>query len=100
PITTGFHTGLSGCYLDADFYTIEMAAGETLTVTLDATFQQGDWEHRRMYIRSPSGDGYLYNGTDNPLTVQATATSDGTAHFYVQFWENDVSYTLDVELSN
>ncbi len=100
PITEGLHTGLSGCHVDADWYSIEMSAGETLTVTVDATFEPGDWEHRRMRVIPPSGDSVTDSGTTNPMTCQVTSATDGTAYFYVQFWEDDVTYTLDVELTD
>ncbi len=100
PITEGMHSGLRGCYLDKDYFSIEMASGETLTVTLDATFLPGDWEHRRMRIDAPGGDYCEYNGTGNPTVGQVTATAAGTATICITFWEDDVDYTLDVELSN
>lgn len=98
PITAGIHTDLKGCYLDADYYSIGMTNGQTLTVTLDATFQTGDWEHRRMHVAPPAGDSFYYSGLDNPLVGQVTATTDGTATFYVMFWEDDVEYSLNIEL--
>ncbi|MBD3348804.1 MAG: hypothetical protein GF400_06370 [Candidatus Eisenbacteria bacterium] len=100
PITEGLHTGLAGCDVDEDWFSIEMSTGDTLTVTVDATFQPGDWENRRLMIRPPSGDQFYESGTTNPFTGQAVSASDGTAYLYVQFWEDDVTYTLDIDLSD
>ena len=100
PITAGTHTGLTGCYLDADHYSIEMTAGQTLTVTMDATFQPDDWEHRRMGIAPPAGDAFYYSGLDNPQIGQVTATADGTAKINIMFWEDSVEYTLDILLAD
>ncbi len=100
PITAGMHTGLAGCYLDEDWYSIDMTAGQTLTVTLDATIPQGGSLIRRMNISPPGGDGFYATNTNNPLTGQVTSTADGTATFYVQFWVDGVTYTLDIELTD
>lgn len=99
PIAEGFHTGLSGCSVDADYFTIEMAAGQTLTVTVDATMPPGAWENRRLVISAP-GDSFTCEDIGNPVTGQVTATDSGVAQFYVMFWVDDVTYTLDVDLSD
>jgi len=99
PITTGLHTGLTGCYLDEDWHSIDMTTGQTLTVTVDATIPEGS-QTRRMHIYPPGGNNFYETGTDNPFTGQVTATADGTATFYVQFWEDDVDYTLEIALTD
>ncbi len=98
PITTGLHTGLSACYLDKDHYTIDMVAGQTLTVTLDATVPAGESEFRAINFKPPAGDHFTYSGTDSPIVGQVTATESGTATYRVQFWADDVDYSLNIAL--
>jgi hypothetical protein len=99
PIGEGFYTGLVGCHVDADYYSIQMNGGETVTITVDATVPPGAWEHRRLVLLAPGANVSSYEGSDNPTTVQATALAPGTAYFYVQFWVDGVEYTLEVVLS-
>lgn len=99
PIVEGFYTGLLGCHVDADYFSIQMNGGETVTITVDATMPPGAWEHRRVVLYPPGGDSSSYSGTGNPTTVQATALEPGTGYFYVQFWVDDVEYTLEIVLS-
>jgi hypothetical protein len=99
PIDEGFYTGLLGCHVDADYYSIQMNGGETVTITVNATVPPGAWAYRRMVILAPGADPSSYEGTGNPSTAQATALDPGTAYFYVMFWVDDVSYTLEVVLS-
>jgi hypothetical protein len=99
-ISEGLHTGLSGCHLDTDWFSIEMVAGQTMTVTVDATIPPGAWENRRLTVSAPGGDSSSYEGLDNPSTAQATALEDGTAHIHLLFWVDGVTYSLDVNLSD
>jgi hypothetical protein len=96
----GIHSDLSGCYTDADYFTMEMAAGETLTVTVDATVPEGAWAHRRLTISPPTGGSFSYDGEDNPTVGQLTATASGPFTILVMFWVDGVTYTLDLEKSD
>lgn len=97
-ITAGSYSDLRACKVDHDYYVIDMTTGQTLTVTIDATFTEGGWENRRLVMSAP-GDSDSTEGTTNPTTLSVTATADGTAWFYVVFWVDGVEYTMDVGLA-
>ncbi len=44
--------------------------------------------------------GNSTEGTANPTTLSVTAGANGTAWFYVVFWEDSVEYTMDVDVSD
>ncbi len=97
PLTAGLHTGLRGCDVDQDFYTIAMAAGQALTMTLDATISGGEGAHRRVELIPPSGNTARSEGTDNPIVLQVTSETDGQALIQIRFWTDDVDYSLDLQ---
>ncbi len=99
-LAIGQHDGLRGCHCDVDYFTFEMAAGDTLTITVDASFPLDAWEHRRIYLWPPDGgDSGYYEGTDNPNTLKVTSTAAGPARFKLRFWVDDVEYSLDAAIS-
>ncbi|MGD8396730.1 MAG: PPC domain-containing protein, partial [Candidatus Eiseniibacteriota bacterium] len=88
---------LRGCFVDRDYYAVEVAAGQTLTVTASSGYAG----NRRMRILNPQGSQVAYyNGTDEPSMVQATITTTGTCRFMMRVWSNDVVYDLSVELTD
>ena len=99
-ITAGSYSGLRACDIDHDYFAIEVTSGQTLTVTIDATFTAGGWENRRVVMSAPGGMGNSTEGTANPTTLSVAAGADGTAWFYVVYWEDGVEYTMDVDLSD
>jgi hypothetical protein len=97
PIAPGTLTDLRGCFVDRDYYAVEVAAGQTLTVTASSGYAG----NRRMRILNPQGSQVAYyNGTDEPSMVQATITTTGTCRFMMRVWSNDVVYDLSVELTD
>jgi hypothetical protein len=95
-ITEGLLTDLRACRNDKDHYWIDLTAGETLTVTLEA---QGSAGTRRIRIYDPqlAQVGY-YNGTANPVTVEVQATQSGPHFIRVLFWADGLDYELDVSV--
>jgi hypothetical protein len=96
PLTAGLHTGLRGCDVDQDCYTIPMTAGQTLSLTLDATMPEGAWAHRRVGLFPPSGEVARSEGTENPVALEVTSGTDGQAVIEVRFWADDVDYSMDL----
>jgi hypothetical protein len=97
PLTLGFHTGLKGCDVDQDCFTVAMTNGQTLTLTLEVTAPGEETVHRRVHLDPPSGAGAAYSGTDNPVVLQVTSEADGPARITIRFWADGVDYTLDLE---
>ncbi len=98
PVTAGTLTDLRACYIDDDYYAIDLTSGQALTVTLDAPGTDG--ELRRMWILTPSGTEMgRYNGYGNPCSLERTAFTDGTHYVQVRWWMDDVDYELDFEVT-
>jgi hypothetical protein len=99
-LAVGQHDGLRGCHVDVDYFTFEMAAGDSLSVTVDASFPPDAWETVRINLSPPDGsDSDYYQGTDNPNTLVVTSTTAGSATLKVRFWVDDVEYSLDAAIS-
>lgn len=97
PLTIGnCYGGLRGCHVDQDCYSVAMTAGQSLTLTVDATIPAGAWDHRRVRVRPPGGDSVTYNGSENPVILDVTAGNDGNAAIDVRFWVDGVEYSLDL----
>jgi methionine-rich copper-binding protein CopC len=98
PITPGLWEGLRGCHVDADYYTLDLTAGQTLTVTASEVTSFGGT--RRMKIYSP---GYYertrHTSQDEPAVESWTATEDGPHYFMIQYWVDGVVYDLDIEVT-
>lgn len=99
PLAMGQHDGLRGCHVDLDCFTFEMAAGDTLSVTVDASFLPDTWEIVRINLQPPDGgEGASYQGTDNPNTLTVTSTTAGPALLMVRFWVDGVEYSLNASI--
>jgi hypothetical protein len=99
PITAGEYDGLRGCYLDGDYFAVDLTTGQTLTVTVtEVTTSQQLWrlEIFRPGTSSATGDA----DTDNPKIESWTAQKDGTHYIEVRWWSDDVTYDLDIEVSD
>ena len=99
PITPGTYEDLRGCYVDADFFAIDLTTGQTLTVTV-TEITTNDYL-KRLVIYDPD----LYSKTgdtdwDNPKTESWTAEMDGPHYFQVRWWSEEVIYNLNVEVSD
>jgi hypothetical protein len=98
PITPGTITGLKGCWLDRDFFAVDLEAGQTLTVTVTAEPGAGT---RRLNFYDPQGDhAGGWTGQDNPLTGWDIASETGVHFFKVRFWKDDVDYEIEVEVTD
>lgn len=99
PISGGTIDGLRGCYLDMDFFSIEMTGGQTLEVTLTERSATGVIH----LLRILGTDGNMLTGHinyDNPATETWVVGEDAT-HYIMIFWGSDgVLYDLDVQVTN
>ena len=98
PLAAGLYEDLRGCVLDADWFSVEVDAGQTITLTV-TTEPYGGFDNRRLRIREPGGAIATYNGSDEPATLTNVATSAGTATVMARFWADDVVYDLDIAVT-
>ncbi|HVP58878.1 MAG TPA: Ig-like domain-containing protein [bacterium] len=99
PITAGLHEGLRGAYVDADYYSINLTAGQTMTVTATEITSTGTT--RRLQITRADGGVYTsHTDTVNPSVESWTATETGTYLICVRFWTDNVIYNLNVEVGS
>jgi hypothetical protein len=97
-ITPAIYEGLTGCYLDADWFSFFVMGGETITLTMDTHEYTG---FRRLVVREPGGTQAYANPSelDVPVsTVSLTATSDGTARVMCMVWEDGVVYDMTITM--
>jgi hypothetical protein len=98
PIAAGTYTGLRGCGYDYDFYALDAAAGQTLTVTVTAAGYEG---RRKVYIRHPTGGSIVdYNGFDGPVTLEAALTQTGSHYIEIVMSSDGVVYDLAIALAD
>jgi hypothetical protein len=96
-IEPGSHPGLTGCYLDADWFSLPILAGQTLTLTMDTH------EYRSIRRLTIQVDPYSNSETFHDETVSSislTATEDGTALLMCMVWEDGVVYDMTIEVTN
>jgi hypothetical protein len=96
PVAPGLTTDLGGCYLDADYYTFDVEAGQVVTLTATQHPHEGS-VHSRMRIYDPSGAS---NGDDEDSlenSIERTIEQSGTCTVMVQFWE-DIVYDLEIAI--
>ena len=92
-IVPGTYAGLTGCYLDADWYSFFVLTGETITLTMDTRDYTST---RRLIIREPGGgqvSGTLELSAPTS-TLSLTATGDGLARVMCMVWEDGVVYDM------
>jgi hypothetical protein len=96
PIGPGLTQGLRGCYRDRDCYSIQLATGQTLTVTVDQNPDIGG--QLDLAILGPDGEA-LADGTflGNPAVLSWTATQDTTHYISATYWTS-VNYSIEVEV--
>jgi len=98
PMTPGTYTDLRGCAVDLDYYSIELTAGQRITVTFTQTntptnlrrLSIFDVEERELVRRQESTDI-----TIGILDITAT----GTYYIGFFFWADDTTYDLDIEVT-
>jgi hypothetical protein len=95
PITAGLYQGLRGCHVDADFYSIEMAAGKTLKVTMTEVSAVGGTRSLNIW-----GPGVNVGGRANQVEprVEMVLTQAGTYYIKTQWWTDGIIYDLNVEV--
>jgi hypothetical protein len=96
-IVPGTYVGLTGCYLDADWYSFFVLAGETITFTVDTGAYTGT---RRLIIREPGGEQVLATSElSAPVsTLSLPATGDGQARVMCMVWQDGVAYSMMIEV--
>ena len=86
---------LVGCYVDADWFSMPMVTGQTITVSMDP----GDFTgSRQLHVREPGGSGDWESGREGPAVISLTATQDGLARFYTMVWSDEIPYQLTIEV--
>lgn len=94
PITAGLHEGLRGCFVDQDFYSIEMAQGKTLKVTMTEVSSVGG--SRMLYITGP---GVSVGGINQvEPRVEMVLAQAGTYTIRTRWWADGVTYDLNIEV--
>ena len=89
---------LVGCNVDADWFWVDLALGQTLTVTVTTN---DIYTGRRLKIVDPTQvQVAYYNGQNDPASVSFTATRSGTHFFMTRFWRDSTQYELNVEVDD
>lgn len=96
PIATGLTTDLTGCYLDADYYTFEVEAGQTVTVTQTQHPHDGS-THSRLRIHDPSGTSESEDDEAMESSIYKEIEQAGTCTIMAKFWA-DLTYDLNIEI--
>ena len=97
-IVPGFYEGLTGCYVDADWYAVSVEAGQTIILTVDTH----DYTYlRRLGIVEPGGaqEGEVYNG-EAVSSISLVATSGGTAKLSMMVWQDAIPYDMTVSVED
>lgn len=95
-LSPGLHEGLLGCYLDEDWFSVPIRAGQNLVLTTDTHEYQS---LRRLIIVMPDGGGYqsTLSGVST-LTINWPAVADGAAHVMAMVWGDGVVYDMTIEV--
>ncbi|MBD3336015.1 MAG: hypothetical protein GF355_10925 [Candidatus Eisenbacteria bacterium] len=93
----GILAGLTGCYLDADWFMIEVMEGTDITLEVDTGAFLG---MRELQIIEPGG-GEAADSWEGVSSSQIglTATEDGTAYIMTMMYADDVEYSLGIALN-
>jgi hypothetical protein len=97
-IAQGLHS-LRGCDGDHDYFKISLDAGQTLTATVSQV-PPGNLQ-RKLRI-SDMGNFTLIDSTgfEDPVTLYWVAIQDTTHHIEVKWYDDDIEYTLHVDVSD
>jgi|GEM_PF-2225746 len=101
PIEPGLLGNLKGTFVDIDYYSVNLTAGQTIIATVtEVTSTATDY---RLAIADTTGNFYTSQdgtGANTSPGVQTwTATETGKYLIYVAWWGDNVTYTLNVEVS-
>jgi hypothetical protein len=89
---------LRACASDADWFAVDLVAGQTLTVTM--TEEAPSNNTRRINIFKSSAQSVRQvQGTANPMVLTFEATEDITYAVRVYWWVDDITYDLNLEVA-
>jgi len=98
PISTGSHSDLIGCYVDPDWFSFPVLAGQTIEVGLD---KHGDDAMYNLYVEEPGGEYDSKAGVSAPTaSVSVTATANGTAFVRVILWAEGIPYQMEISVGS
>ncbi len=96
-IEPGLHEGLRACYLDEDWFTMPVVAGQTFVMSVDSGDHIGS---KRIYAQEPGGTSfYTNNYGDSFVTDTLEITADGNLVFFYKAWADDVTYDMQLDLN-
>jgi hypothetical protein len=99
PIAAGLLENLRGAYVDADYFSIDLAAGDSLGVTATEVTSTG--ATRRLVIVDPSGAWRREEtNSDNPIVVGWRTNATGKHLIKTRWWSDGVIYDLNVEVTS
>jgi hypothetical protein len=98
PMTPGSYPGLRGCKVDEDYYSLELTGGQTLTVTYAQTSTPEKLRRLTIY---DEGERELLRRQESTSPTVGTLTIPSTGTYYIGFffWNDDITYDLDIEVS-
>jgi hypothetical protein len=98
PITPGLHEGLTGCYVDADWYSVPIEMGQTLTLTMNTPEYTST---RRVTIVMPDNTWTSDTRHDENVTIISGSTSaEGTARVMCMVWTDGIIYNMAIEITD
>jgi hypothetical protein len=84
---------LINCFVDSDWFWVNLTAGQTLTVTVTSDVST----NRRLRLRDTAQtEVAFYNGSDDPASVSHTATESGPHFIMARFWSDGTEYEMNV----
>jgi hypothetical protein len=95
-VSPGTVEDLVGCHVDADWFTFPVAAGETITVTMDLGAYEGI---RRLIVYEPGNGRAIESGSGTSPTLTLSATEDGPAFITTRLWEDEIPYRLIIDVT-
>jgi len=98
PVTPGTYPNLQVCSGDNDFFSVDLKAGDTLTVTISFSHPQGDLD-MVLFDTDCSTELSRSNSTTDNEEVTGTAAADGTYFVLIYGYEGaENSYDMVVEV--
>jgi len=100
PVALGTIENLRGCYLDADWYSFDLTAGDSLDVTITADGYEGN-QTKSFHLLDPDWDPIgAFITHFNPVTFSFRAQVTGTHRLMIEYRGPDgVTYDLDLAVT-
>ena len=100
PVALGTTESLRGCYLDADWYSFDLAAGDSLDVTITADAYEGN-QTKSFHLIDPDGDPIgAFITHFNPVTFSFRTQGTGTHCLMIEYRGPDgATYDLDLAVT-